>query len=550
MDRRGSGRLADGISLRDRWWLVLWIVPAFVLVRIALHLVAVEYPVGHDAETHTFLTMRFAHILQTDPSGLVPDFRQGWYHKWPPLFYLLASLFYLAAPGPLALQAALIVTAGLFVVATAWAAWLLTRDGRLTLAAVVVLLGNPGVLEALMSYNLEPIQLAAVAAFSAIVFAEPFAAGRPVRALFAGLGAGALLLSKSVILVPLAVPIALYVVLVVYRRFRDPRRAVRRTAYSPILFLAAIAAVALAWYAPRLRGMLGFMVWDAGELFMKPLPWWFYLDLAVKGFAAAPLLIALIAAPFFRREGGWTIKLFFPLTGGMFAALFFSAMGTKHPWYILPSYLLFVLFCAGVLAGTKAPFRRAASSALLVVYGLIAVLNWFPRAAIVADALALGSARPIIFRQRIPDEPREAARAILDHTPPADGPLKIVATSAVPTFELAICLLIDRPALAAGRWFYSGWIVRAENDAHSLDGVRFLVAFETGPATGGLDVANLAPYPDFRGDWGTAVIDRLLIAAADQFVPAARVPLTSGRTLAIFRRVREGPAAQAARRGS
>lgn len=356
---------------------LLWLIPLILLLSLALKFIGYGYPFsphvqlppqGWDDWAHLHQTFEVYHRIETT-RAVLPALRSSCSSvKWPPLFYLLTAKALQIWYDVAALYLVMFVLAVGCLLAIYALARIYLDDKRLALLTVVLFTANPVWLESALSYNLETILLLGTAAFMALLFSLPPQRNAP-WALVAGALGGLMLLTKTVILIPL-LPAALGYFA---RTLRRGKSGALKSRGNPLLFLLPALLIALWWYPPQSSQWQNFISTDLANPADSGESPFYYLYTLLFDFISLPLLIAALVALISGRENAKrflddrrTLAL---LLGAFFGLLFFSLIGTKHEWYLLPPYLLLALPALRLIGYATKSVRRALVIALFVIYG-------------------------------------------------------------------------------------------------------------------------------------------------------------------------------------
>jgi 4-amino-4-deoxy-L-arabinose transferase-like glycosyltransferase len=470
-------------------WNVFWIAPAVFLLLLGLFLSRAHLPQGWDDGVHVRNTMAVFHALSADPADLTASLKEI-PTKYPPLQYFLASLLQFGLPGTLGFSVFTWLCSLAFIALYYLAARALVRDRRLALIAVLAMLANPIFRDQTVSFNLEMILLASTVGILALVLNRPERSGI-LTAIFAGYLTGALLLSKAVIIVFILFPLLTCWIAGVAR----PDFRKRFTEF--LGFAAPMIALPAAWFLFKSSSAVPSWWIDLGTAMDKE-PWWYYGKVLLMEFAAGPILLFALFGSIRRLQDKPLRSIALPALGTVLGFLFLSVIGTKHAWYALAPYSMMVLTLIFWIDGSSIRLRRVAIPALLILYSLIAMVQWHPHGGRAAQFLSLGSISQVQTALGMPvsyDTEIAAAKLIArlgNRTDP--GSVKVISTSALSISQLNKALVIENSGFAKTRWL----VYAEENDAGFLiDQTKMLVTFEkTSISTGLPEFANLAWFPE------------------------------------------------------
>lgn len=447
----------DSRFYRLRTMKLFALVPLTVLLFIFLRFVLVSWsrgnawgmlPGGWDSNYHLDNTLFVLDWLTHRPTEFFHLFRQMTESvKWPPLLYVLNAPLLAIHSGPFSFFLLMILVDCSFVIFFYLAALPLVRDKKLALLAVIIMTANPVWLHVAMSYNLEMIAHAGLAAFMAIVLREPQKKG-PWAALLLGVICGLLMLTKTVILI-----FALTAILALFIRQFLRHEFTPATFGNFLLYLIGFFIIVGAWHFPQLRLMIDYLVQDVYQPVTQTSDVkYYYLRVLFGEYAIAPLLIFFSVAAFFghsRLKFSTDFpRIAVPLAAMVIGFLFFALLSTQRSWYLLPCYMMLLLVVLTLLDQALGKFRQVNVLILLTVYSAIALLNWHPATAPVSRALSLYSHRPSTRETMDWIKPKEAqiARQLLTRF--SDEELKkirIVTLGEMPLYHMFVWLKLRRP---------------------------------------------------------------------------------------------------------
>lgn len=388
------------------WWLFA-LVPVALVLLVLRYNVLVEIPAGHDSKLHVENALALAYLMGHAPQEIY-GLAQSLPFHYPPLTYLVTALLLQFHGGAGAFFATTLFFTMTFLVFFYLTCRRLTSSRRLGLLAVLVVAANPSWVYAAVSYNLEMGQLACLAVFFYILLHESYE-GTWRRAFGIGLLTGLLFLSKAVFLLHILAPFFIYVGLMLYRRLRQGRSSL------PVLaFVMTTSTVVLAWYLPNLSKAAGEILADLARLTpAPPRPGAYYLTILAVGFVSAPYWIAALACAFATGKNAPRFALF-PLIGAVVSVGFFSAVGTKYPWYALGSHILLVMAALPLLNATRGRVLKRAAPVLLVLYALLAFAPWFSPFTSIVTRIAPGAQKvPSIREAQLLDSNRQIGDKLL-----------------------------------------------------------------------------------------------------------------------------------------
>ena len=360
-----------------------WLVPVCVLVLLAIHLGKTPVPDGQDSLYHLENALGLHFILQHEPAEAIPFLRTMELH-YPPLRYFVSALWQFLLPSVWSFHVTTWLAAALFLLFYGLALRRATGRNDLALLGLLVLCANPQWVNVAVANNLEMTLNAAVAFVLWVVVSERYTKSI-LSAIGWGLLCGVAFLAKTVIVVHFLLPF-----LVIFGLGLARSRVEKGSFWPVFAFLASLFCVVFAWFGPLLWKFPAEIQVDL----VVAQQWWFYLRQFFFGYAALPLLLAFFLVAWRVRWRETNFSMFLPVLGAVGAVIFFHLIGTKRPWYLLGAYALLVVFFLHVFSLSKAKATIWLARGLLVIYGLLAVLNWLPGTVKSRQVLALGSSGP------------------------------------------------------------------------------------------------------------------------------------------------------------